>query len=291
MRYVVSLDGVKLYSRPDRGSSVVDTLSLGETVESNDVTVSRWIRVAGRGHVERRNLRQSGARFSNPPSASVQVVNEKIREATREWDGIRYGMGCKAWIKENGRLRFTESRACDGNKVDCSGWVAVVMTLAARPFGTEKANKVFRTLETHSDGQVVNVGRHTGEIVSGTDIDHVALRAGLIFGIDTGSTGHDTPDRLFGIDHVVAGFHMGNGNYAISQSSGGDGVNAVAWADWRRRFDRAFRENRVHCADLMTGQAGAGLAPDEDGWSLEEGAALSQPEPVFDAEPVNAQPG
>lgn len=260
-------------------------------IESANGTVERWINIATGGHVARRNLRQAEARFSNPPLESVMAVNDAILTATMQWDGIQYGMGCKAWIKENDGLSFTKNKSCNGNQVDCSGWVAAIMTLAGRRFGVAQANTAFRILETHSDGQIVNVGRHTGMIVSGTDIDRLALRAGMIFGIDTGQRRHDTPDRLLGIDHIVAGFHAANGTYMISQSSGGKGVNFLPWTTWRANFDTAFRENRVHCADLMTAQAGAGLAPGDGGWPADGGTGLSQPGPIYDKEPVRALAG
>ncbi|WP_347140872.1 hypothetical protein [Paracoccus sp. SSK6] len=270
---------------------MLGVLDPGSTIDSPDGTVERWINIATGGHVARRNLRQAEARFSDPPLDSVMAVNDAILTATRQWDGIQYGMGCKAWIKGDDGLSFTRNRSCNGDQVDCSGWVAAIMTLAGRRFSVAQANTTFRILETHSDGQIVNVGRHTGIIVSGTDIDRVGRRAGMIFGIDTGQRRHDTPDRLLGIDHIVAGFHAADGTYMISQSSGGKGVNALSWTKWRAQFDTAFRENRVHCADLMSAQAGAGLAPGDGGWSLDGGAGLSHPDPVFDKEPVRALAG
>lgn len=300
--YVIGAVGARALAAP--GGAALADLAAGTVFASSDGTEMRWIRVGlasgSTGYLSRRRLHQKGVGFSNPSAESVAVVNEILRKATADWDGILYGMGCKAWIKEDGGLTFStrqtvekNPKPCGGQRVDCSGWVAAMMTLAARPFGVKKANRVFKVLETHSDGQIVNVGRHTGIILSGTDIDKVALRAGLVFGINTGDTSWESKDRVFGIDHIVAGFHDASGAYAISQSSGGDGVNSMSWAKWRQKFDTAFRENRVYCVDVMSRgvSAGAGLAPDHDDWVLGgDNAGMMAVQPVFGTEP-EAAPG
>lgn len=302
MHYVIGSSGAKALAAP--GGATLASLAAGTAFTSADGTEKRWIRVelasSGIGYLSRRHLHQTGIQFSNPPAGSVAAVNDILRKATADWDGILYGMGCKAWIKPDGGLKFstrqtveTQPKPCGGQRVDCSGWVAAVMTLAARPFGVDKSNTVFKVLETHSDGQIVNVGRHTGIILSGTDIDTVPLRAGLLFGINTGDTSWESKDRVFGIDHIVAGFHDASGAYAISQSSGGNGVNSLPWAQWRQKYETAFRENRVYCVDLMSRQASAdaGLAPDDGGWVLGGGdAGLAPAQPIFEAEP-DAAPG
>jgi len=291
MHYMVGVGGAEIFAQPDRKSDVTGKLKSRHMIDSPDGTSKRWIRIATGGYVARRNLRQTGAKFSDPPPEWISTVNEAILKATEQWDGIQYGMGCKAWIKADGTLSFTKKGSCNGKQVDCSGWVAVLMTLAGRRFGVTQANKAFKMLETHSDGQIVNVGQHTGVIVSGPDIDQIKPRAGMIFGVDTGTRAHDTSDRLFGIDHIVAGFHAADGTYMISQSSGGKGVNALPWKIWRNQFDNAIGENRVHCADLMTAQASAGLASGDTNWLSDDGAGLSPPDAVFDKEPNKALAG
>ena len=302
MDYIVGSAGASVLTAP--GGNVVTKLPAGMAFTSEDRTDKRWIRVelsaGGTGYLSRRRLHQRGVQFSAPPADSVAVVNDIIRKATADWDGILYGRGCKAWIKDGTELKFSKGlsaeqppRPSGGQRVACSGWAAAVMTLAAQPFGVKKANTVFKVLETHSDGQIVNVGRHTGIILSGTDIDRVTLRAGMVFGINTGDTSWESSDRVFGIDHIVAGFHAANGDYAISQSSGGKGVNSLSWSVWREKFDTAFQENRVYCVDLMSRQAPAhsGLAPEDDGWALGGAAAGMAPtDPVYDTEP-DAAPG
>jgi hypothetical protein len=146
-------------------------------------------------------------------------------------------------------------QACSGHTVDCSGWVAGLFQLAAAAVNTAAGQTVFAgaslgLLANHSDGQIAGVGGQVGQVYSGIDIDQLALRSGLMFGLNAGDYDWEGEDRAFEIDHIVMGMRGSDGFYVSQSSSSGGGVNRVAWTTWRSKMAALFSGYRVHCVDL-----------------------------------------
>lgn len=245
---------------------------IGQLQRGQEVTVTgaapgapRWAMIEYRGgdeaYVARRGLAQApDAAPLRLGAETERLVAGVILAATRRYDGIRYRLGCKAKAAGLDGLAFSGSdiagKPCSGGTVDCSGWVAGLVQLLAANVNDAAGRRVLDTravnrLATHSDGQIVGVGAATGQVWSGTDIDGLALRSGLLFGLNNGDYDWEGEGRVLGIDHIVMGV-AGAGGYQVTQSSSsGDGVNAVPWDAWRARNAALFDGSRVHCVDPL----------------------------------------
>jgi len=248
------------------GSMILAVLKRGAKVEAKGPASGspRWLQImheGKEGFVFRRHVAQAPGKPLQTIEPDMDVlVTGTIASITARYDSITYRLGCKCKAQGLDALQFSGTdvagAACTGSTVDCSGWVAGLFQLIAANINKAKGREVFTTRETnrlitHSDGQIVNVGSRAGQIWSGTDIDALPLRSGLLFGLNNGDYDWEGSDRTFGIDHIVMGVKTAQG-YAITQSSSsGGGVNLVPWDKWRAQNDGRFQDFAVHCADLL----------------------------------------
>jgi hypothetical protein len=246
----------------------------------------RWVVIDFQGHerfIARRYLAQSPDKPVLKLDPNLDgLVAEVIAKATQKYDGITYRLGCKSKASGRDSLIFSGTdiagAPCSGTTVDCSGWVSGLFQLVVANVEAETGRNVFTSgdvglLSNHSDGQVFGVGKATGQIYSGTDIDGISLRSGLLFGLNNGDYDWEGEDRVFEADHIVMGVTI-NGIYHITQSSSsGSGVNLVGWKTWRTSMASRFTDFRVHCVDpLATGD----LPP--IGGGIEMSPALGRPD-------------
>jgi hypothetical protein len=208
-------------SGPSAGHPVVAVLSGGQTVEMGPPAANapRWVRVRHNGQdafAARRFLAQSpDTPVLRLDKASEVLIADVIWAATERYDeSITYRLGCKARAQGLDRLVFSgrdiAGAQCSGSTVDCSGWVSGLFQLVAANVNAGAGRNVFDArdtgrLSTHSDGQIFNVGQGTGQVWSGTDIDGLDLRSGLLFGLDNGDHDWEGRDRVFELDHIVMG--------------------------------------------------------------------------------------
>jgi SH3-like domain-containing protein len=250
---------------PSTDHPIIAVLSHGQMIElSSDV--SRWARVRhnGRdGFAPRRFLAQSpDTPVLRLDDATETLVSEVIWRATERYDAsITYRLGCKARAQGLDSLVFSGTdiarQRCSGSTVDCSGWVSGLFQLVAANVNASTGVRVFDArdtgrLSTHSDGQIVNVGQVTGQIWSGSDIDSLDLRSGLLFGLDNGDHDWEGRNRVFELDHIVMGVSSPTQGYHVTQSSSsGGGVNRVPWRRWRERVTDRFAQFKIQCVDLL----------------------------------------
>jgi hypothetical protein len=173
----------------------------------------------------------------------LAAYDQAILLATAQYDGVKYGLGSK--------------RPSEG-KVDCSGWIAFINRLAFNAVNEAAGSKIFSTrvlnmLNTHSDHQVSLPGYETGQLFSGSHIDTIPWRPGLLIGIDFGDYDWErNQGRVFGIDHIVQTMSGSSGSMRITQSSsGGGGVNSMSLDSWLDNVGVLSSKNRVHVVDIF----------------------------------------
>jgi hypothetical protein len=263
----VTAESLNFRSSPEIANNIIGSFDKGQVVELIEETSDgRWAKIKHldrEGYASRRYLAQAvlDAPVLDIDPAIHKVVSDVIWNATERYDGITYRLGCKAKADGTGRLVFsgtdTKGKKCTGATVDCSGWVQGLAQLIAANVNQAHGSTVFTgraigPLFNHSDAQIVYTGKPPRRVVTGTDIDRMVLRSGLIFGINFGDYSWEGRGRVYGIDHIVIGVMSPDNVYYISQSSsGGQGVNKVAWKNWRQSTDSLFERGRVFCADLM----------------------------------------
>jgi hypothetical protein len=164
-------------------------------------------------------------------AAARTVVNIGIERTVEDMEarGVKYGFGDKSGT----------------SAIDCSG---LVQKALGNAFGMAedgisltgedgKATISFdnadkRLLVTHSDGQIVGIGKESG-MLRGGDVKMENLREGMVIGLDTGDRGWDR-GRTLGVDHVGIVYRdteTGVMKFAQSSSSG-DGVNIQDLDKW-----------------------------------------------------------
>jgi hypothetical protein len=257
-------------STPAAGDNIVCVLSRGQIVSVKGAAqgAPRWAIIDHEGRdafVARRLLAQSP---DQPPLRLSddlhQLVSDVIWSATRKYNDVAYRLGCKARANGTSKLVFSGTdiagHPCAGSTVDCSGWVSGLFQLAAANVNARLDATIFDgrdigRLSTHSDGQIFSIGVATGQIYSGTDIEQIEIRSGLLLGINNGDYDWEGQDRVFGIDHIVMIVREPEGGYYVTQSSSsGGGVNWVPWRAWCEGLAGRFRDFRVHCVDpFLTG--------------------------------------
>lgn len=270
---------------PDGSATVIGSLSKGAIVRLTGVhTAARWAEIefgTGAAFVARRFLAQSpDAPLTPMPEEALSIVSRTLWEASRTYDAIAYRLGCKA-RRSGSRLVFSgtdvKGLPCSGATVDCSGWVSGLFQLAAAAVNeaTDRAifgNRALGRFANHSDGQISGIGEDAGQIYSGTDIDGLPLRSGLLFGLNTGDHDWEGGGRVFGIDHVVMGVQGPEGYYITQSSSSGGGVNVIPWPRWRTQFAASFDSFRVHCVDplAMGAWTSAGVRRGDEGEEVDQ---------------------
>ena len=264
MRAKVISETLNVRSKPSTSGTVIATLSRGEVVDFKGPAQEspRWAAITHEGQpafVARRLIAQVPTQDVLLLDEPVEhLVTQVIRSAAQRYDDIAYRLGCKAKAVNLTDLQFSGTdiagAPCSGRTVDCSGWLSGLFQLIAENVNHQAGRTIFSrqavgSFSTHSDGQIAGIGHRTGQIWSGTDIDGLALRSGLLFGINNADYDWEGEDRVFEIDHIVMCVRDGDG-YAITQSSSsGSGVNTVPWPTWRSAMAARFADFRVHCAD------------------------------------------
>lgn len=263
--------GVNIRTSPDSrtNANILGQLALNEQIDlvAPYADAPKWWKVKWKGqtaYVARRLVTLVDCPAPVTLDAEIEkVVNDTIIKANADYDAITYGLGCKCSRNAEGALDFSkgkdfDGKPCKGSRIDCSGWIAGLAQLIFAAVDTAAGRDVFGAgaanfLANMSDVQIVRISRKSGwRMWSGTDIDKLTLRAGMVFGIDKAATRFEGNDRTFNIDHIVMGFAQ-DGVYHITQSSGGSGkgVNTMTWEKWRRDMSKLFPDFKVHCVDLM----------------------------------------
>jgi hypothetical protein len=183
----------------------------------------------------------------------LAVYDRAVREATRQYDGVKYGLGSK--------------RPAEG-KVDCSGWIAFLNRIAFNAVNSAAGYPVFSAktlnmLNTHSDHQVSIPGYAAEQLFSYRYVADINWRPGLLIGINFDDYDWERGQgRVFEIDHIVQTMSSTDGLLRVTQSSsGGGGVNSVPLDDWLERAQELISRNRLHVVDIF---ALANLVQDRD---------------------------
>lgn len=273
--YFVVADALHLRGFPSASEGAsLKVLPSGAEVQALGYAAAdwRWLEVldaeGARGFVLRRHLAQKSLPgFGEAGGLAESEIADVVWRLTRDNDGVRYGLGCKAVRGEGGGLRFAEGPTCDGRQVDCSGWIRALFGAVADAANERSGRKVFANsdvalLSTHSDAQIAEVERRTGQIVSGPQIRQVPLRSGTIIGIDTGDwaweRASDRPARVFSVDHIV--MYVKEPSTGVTQvtqsSSSGGGVNSVPWDAWMTRMAEVADSWRMHAVNPLCPPSG-----------------------------------
>ena len=137
--------------------------------------------------------------------AVVNIGIERHAESL-EARGVGYGFGDKN---------------SDHGTIDCSGFVNETVKNsmnAALPGESRPLTSIFAN---HSDGQISGLARKTGSMLSGSDVTHESLKAGMVIGIDSGDKGWDR-GRDLGVDHVgIVYVDSETGQKMFAESRGG----------------------------------------------------------------------
>src|SRR5262245_28037905 len=224
MLATVISETLNVRSEPKVGNNVVGTLTKGQTVElkGSSEGAPRWAIVDCQGQDRFAARRLLAQKLTSPtvtlPAELDNLVSTVIWQTTTRYDRITYKLGCKAKGDATNELSFPKKKGCSGTTVDCSGWVSGLFQLLALQVNATTGMQVFgsqdvKLLSNHSDGQIVGVGNATGQIVSGTDIDSIQFRSGLIFGLNNGDYDWEGQERVFEIDHIVMGVTRPDGYY------------------------------------------------------------------------------
>lgn len=190
---------------------------------------------------------------------SIKAFNKALLTLALDYDHVTYGLGCKGEIR-GGKLVFQKGkssagRQCDGNMVDCSGWLAAACTLALRSVDEKLALRVGKAMATHSDGQIVNIKKLGSKVWSGDEILKLdqsgGMRPGMLIGANFGDHDWEGAGRAYGIDHILVYVENANGTAALLQSSSKLGVNMISWDSWRGKYAQLIKIGRVHIADIF----------------------------------------
>jgi hypothetical protein len=264
VRAKVVSETLNVRAQPSASSARLGVMARGEVVEfaGPAQNAPKWAAITYEGRpafVARRLIAQVPMQDVLLLDEPIEtLVTQVIRSAAQKYDDIAYRLGCKAKAVGLSDLQFSGSDVsgapCSGSTVDCSGWVSGLFQLIAENVNRHAGQTIFSRqavgrFSTHSDGQIAGIGNITGQVWSGTDIDELPLRSGLLLGLNNADYDWEGEDRVFEIDHIVMCVRDGNG-YAITQSSsGGGGVNTVPWDTWRRSTATRFTDFKVHCVD------------------------------------------
>ncbi len=149
--------------------------------------------------------------------AVVNIGIERHAEGL-EARGVGYGFGDKN---------------SDHGTIDCSGFVGEAVNAsmnAALPGDSRRLTGIFAN---HSDGQISGLARKTGSMLSGSNVTHENLKAGMVIGIDSGDKGWDR-GRNLGVDHVgIVYVDTETGVKMFAESRGGGvGVDTTPLKQW-----------------------------------------------------------
>lgn len=199
------------------------------------------VAVGQSGFVRRKWIVQWHPRTPERADAGRRIAASIVANRSAEFDEVRYGLGAKAktWNELGGT-----------GVVDCSGWVYLLGREIVEAYGIVEALKPSQ-LYTYSDQQITNVGRASGNIVSGRWLLPEHFLPGCVIGVDFSEYSWDR-NRPLDIDHIViVGADSHDAVFISQSSSSGGGVNRVPLEKWLASTQSLRQAGRVHLVDLL----------------------------------------
>lgn len=162
-----------------------------------------------------------------------QNYGSRLYSRTKKYDSTWYDFGGKA----------PYGQAPNTKGIDCSGWIANNTLTIMSQSGTYNMKNMSRLLNTHAEGQIVNISRLAG-MTHTVDIIRGKVSPGMIIGIKRPAVPDFAKNRRLQISHIVQVVTGPGGELFISESGGkshdpSGGVKLTpfrAWASDARRL-------------------------------------------------------